>query len=152
MEKERVFTLRCVSFANSLLFDIMAHNQFQERFKRLAEDYLAHLDAAQLEPLLSLFSAGGVVLSPLYGQLPATDFYTRLFADTNNSRLQLKDVLVNPAKASGCIYFNYAWDLANGEVVSFDVIDYLQLNEAGEITFLHIVYDTVQSRPAWQQT
>lgn len=129
----------------------MSSGLFYEQFEHLSRAYLDYLATSQLEALLNLFSEEAVVLSPLYGRLPATEFYTKLFADTNESVLELKDVLINPDKASGCIYFNYSWRLANGESVSFDVIDYLQLNESGKITFLQIVYDTVQSRPAWGQ-
>lgn len=125
--------------------------QFQRQFAVVTNAYLEYLEKADLNGLLGLFAPQAEVLSPLYGKQLATTFYRKLFADTEQSVLRLKDILVNPEAGSGCIFFTYSWTLANGEVVSFDVIDYLQLNETGQITFLQIVYDTVQSRPAWSQ-
>lgn len=127
------------------------NQDFLRSFKQLADAYLQHLATADLSQLLSLFAPDAEVLSPLYGRQPATNFYTNLFNDTQNSVLELKDVTVNSDAHSGCIFFNYSWALVNGEVVSFDVIDYLLLNEEGKISFLQIVYDTVQSRPAWEK-
>ena len=123
---------------------------FLKEFESLATAYLHHLSTADLDGLLQLFAPDAEVLSPLYGRQPATDFYTQLFADTTQSTLTFKDCSVNPGQRSGCIFFNYGWQLANGTAVDFDVVDYLKLNEAGKITFLQIIYDTVQSRPAWE--
>lgn len=129
----------------------MATEQFQQQFAELSSAYLQHLENAELTALLNLFSPEAEVLSPLYGRQSATDFYTDLFADTNQSELTLKGTFINTANHSGCIFFQYSWTLATGEVVSFDVIDYLELGTEGKITFLQIVYDTVQSRPAWEK-
>ena len=129
----------------------MKTEQFTQQFARMAQAYLQHLENADLTALLQLFAADAEVLSPLYGRQSATQFYSQLFADTNQSELELKDTLSNTANRSGCIFFQYSWTLASGEVVRFDVIDYLQLNTSGQITFLQIVYDTVQSRPALEK-
>lgn len=125
--------------------------QFQRQFAVVASAYLEYLEKADLSGLLSLFAPEAEVLSPLYGRQSATDFYQKLFADTNQSVLTPKDTLVNADAGTGCIFFTYSWTLASGEVVGFDVIDYVKLDKAGQITFLQIVYDTVQSRPAWEQ-
>ncbi|MEL6656638.1 MAG: nuclear transport factor 2 family protein [Bacteroidota bacterium] len=121
---------------------------FETHFQQLSQAYLQHLANADLAALLQLFAPAAEVLSPLYGRQPATDFYRQLFSDTNQSKLQWKDTLVNKGNQSGCIFFEYSWTLATGEVVRFDVIDYVQLIDSGQINFLQIVYDTVQSRPA----
>ncbi len=125
--------------------------QFETHFKQLAQAYLQHLEQANLALLLQLFAPGAEVLSPLYGRQSATAFYTALFKDTNQSQLTWKDTLINNSNRSGCIFFEYSWTLASGETVRFDVIDYVQLDDAGQIKFLQIVYDTVQSRPAWER-
>ncbi|MEL6968651.1 MAG: nuclear transport factor 2 family protein [Bacteroidota bacterium] len=121
---------------------------FETHFQQLSQAYLQHLANADLAALLQLFAPAAEVLSPLYGRQPATDFYRQLFSDTNQSKLQWKDTLINNSNQSACIFFEYSWTLATGEVVRFDVIDYVQLNDSGQINFLQIVYDTVQSRPA----
>ena len=123
-------------------------DSFHKTFAEIAVNYIDYLSVGDLNELLSLFASDAEVLSPLYGRQSAKAFYSRLFADTNDSVLELKDVLSNPKRSSGCIYFSYSWTLASGETVNFDVVDYVQLGPDGKITFLQIIYDTIQSRPA----
>jgi len=60
---------------------------------RVVEEYLGALGSRDLARLLGLFADGAVVHSPLYGTLPASDFYPRLFADTRDARLTLRAIL-----------------------------------------------------------
>ena len=47
--------------------------------RELAEAYLGALGRADLTAMLSLFSEGAVVHSPLYGPVPACEFFPALF-------------------------------------------------------------------------
>lgn len=58
--------------------------------QELAEAYLGALGRGDLNAMAGLFSDGALVHSPLYGLLPATDFFPALFADTAESRLTLR--------------------------------------------------------------
>ena len=43
--------------------------------KTLAHQYLKYLQEANLDKLLSLFTENAIVVSPVYGEMPARDFY-----------------------------------------------------------------------------
>lgn len=118
------------------------------QMEALAEAYLAALTRGDYDGLMRLFAPKAEVLSPLYGRRQAAEFYRELLADTTRSELRLRDVLANASAQTAAIYFDYDWLLANGGRVSFQVIDWLQLDADGRITELHILYDTVQARAA----
>jgi hypothetical protein len=60
--------------------------------RELAEACLDALGRADLTMMLSLFSDGALVHSPLYGAVPASEFFPSLFGDTAESRLTLRGV------------------------------------------------------------
>jgi hypothetical protein len=126
----------------------------QAAAQRLAQAYLGALGNADLTAIISLFSEGGLVHSPLYGPMTATDFFAALYSDTAESRLTLRGV-THGTKADGTalvsIWFHFDWWLPSGRKAPFDVIDMLELTDDGRIASLHIVYDTAQVRPAFEQ-
>lgn len=126
-------------------------NTFEARAQRLANSYLEALRLADLTEMLSLFTDDALVHSPLYGIQPAPAFYRQLFADTHTSIVSLLDVLVHAGRRSLAIRFTYRWQLASGEWVQFEVIDWVQLAETDQIQELRILYDTAQSRQAWSE-
>ena len=121
--------------------------------EELAEVYLDALRRADLDAMLGLFRDGAMVHSPLYGPIPAVDFYPRLFSDTTESRLTLHGV-AGGATPSGAplvlIWFRFDWRLQTVQAAPFDVVDIAELAEDGRIAALHIVYDTVDARPAFE--
>jgi hypothetical protein len=58
----------------------------------LIDEYLAALEVGDAERVLALFAPDGIVQSPLYGAVPARQFYPTLFADTAELRLTLRRV------------------------------------------------------------
>jgi steroid delta-isomerase len=120
----------------------------------LAREYVAALAAADLDRVLMLFAPAAVVQSPLYGRLAATDFYPRLLADSGQSRLTLLGTLtgatVGGASLVG-IWFRFEWVLASGREAPFEVVDLAEIDDEGRIERLHIIYDTVDVRPAFEQ-
>ena len=60
--------------------------------RTLAEEYLSAIERGDLDAILALFGPGATVHSPLYGPLPATEFYPRLLADTGRAELHLRGV------------------------------------------------------------
>jgi hypothetical protein len=120
----------------------------------LVARYLAAVTASDLEGMLSLFADGAVVHSPLYGDLPATDFYPALFADTGAAHLTLLGTMHGASTAGRPLVsflFHFDWTLADGTAAPFDVVDVAELDDAGRITSLRIVYDTVSVRPAFEK-
>lgn len=121
--------------------------------QELAEAYLGALGRGDLNAMAGLFSDGALVHSPLYGPLPATDFFPALFADTAESRLTLRGV-THGISATGTalvtIWFHFDWQLPSGQRTPFDVVDVLELAADDRIAALHIVYDTADVRPVFE--
>lgn len=112
--------------------------------EQLCQSYLDALNEGSLEQVLGLFTENGVVDSPLYGEMPATDFYKALFADTSKSETSLLNVFL-PAQdgLSVALHFNYVWTLHSGKVVDFECVDVFHVNASKDkFTKLKIIYDT----------
>ncbi|GAB5398591.1 MAG: hypothetical protein Aureis2KO_01760 [Aureisphaera sp.] len=115
----------------------------------ITSSYLEALRKGDLTAVIDLFSDEGIVISPIYGTMLATEFYERLFKDTQESTLTLKGIFQDIDQSyQFSIYFKYQWTLADGNKVSFDVVDVIKLNNENKITELTIIYDTSESRPA----
>jgi hypothetical protein len=122
--------------------------------RELTEGYLGALGRGDLDAMLRLFSDGAVVHSPLYGPMPARDFYAVLFADTGASQLTLHGVMQGTALTGVplvSIWFDFGWRLAGGKQVRFDVVDVLELATDGRIAALRIIYDTSGIRPVFEE-
>lgn len=128
----------------------MAANLSGDSARQLADHYLSALARADASAILALFNPAGTVRSPLYGEQPATTFYPALLRDTARSEVALHDVLLHPERRSMAIYFHYRWQLADGTWNAFDCVDWIEVDEAGRILQLHIIYDTATTRPAFE--
>jgi SnoaL-like domain len=119
----------------------------------LVTAYLRGLTERDSQAVLALFAPDGAVHSPLYGRRPATDFFPALFADTAAADLTLLATLHGrtvDGTPTVAFWFRFDWRLASGTEVPFEVVDVAELDAAGRITVLHIVYDTAGVRPAFQ--
>lgn len=119
----------------------------------LVGTYLHALNTADAELAVSLFSEDGVVHSPLYGPQLAKDFYPVLFADTGQANVTLRSVMTGTDAAgvtTVSFWFHFDWRLPSGTAAPFDVVDIASLGADGRIKDLHIVYDTVDVRPAYE--
>jgi hypothetical protein len=117
------------------------------------DTYLRALTEGDVTLVLSLFAPGGAVDSPLYGRLSAEEFYPMLFADTGSSELTLRAVMEG-VSATGAptiaFWFHFGWILPDGTSAPFSVVDVIEIDDEGRIANLHIVYDTVDVRPAFE--
>lgn len=115
--------------------------------------YLAALAGADLARILALFTPDATVDSPLYGTLPAADFYPTLLADTEASRLTLRATMAGEVEGRPVVsfWFDFDWTLASGEPAPFTVVDVAELADDGRIDRLHIVYDTAPIRAAFER-
>lgn len=112
--------------------------------------YLQGLEAGSAEQIISLFTAEGIVHSPLYGRQDAGDFYKALFKDTTRSEISLFHVFQeteNPAVAAA--HFRYDWRMRDGSSHSFECVDVFHFDEDGKIKELRIIYDTQDTRKAF---
>ena len=119
----------------------------------LVAAYLRALGTADTDLAVSLFADDGLVRSPLYGPRPASEFYRALFADTSQANPTLKAVMRGEDQAGQTtvsFWFHFDWRLPSGTAALFDVVDVATLAPDGRIKELHIVYDTVDVRPAFE--
>lgn len=107
--------------------------------------YLEALSKADYQELIALFTNDAVVLSPLYGERPAANFYQELFQDTQSSELTFLDIFINAAGDKACINFLYRWTMSDGSVTIFDCVDVVEFDQNGKIKQLKIIYDTAQT-------
>ena len=124
-----------------------------DHFEAAVETYLSALRDADVERVLSLFAPDAVVHSPLYGVMTPAEFYPALFADTNEANLELRSVMHGrdtDGVRTMSFWFHFDWRLPSGAAAPFDVVDVVTLDEAGRFTSLHIIYDTVDVRPAFE--
>ena len=114
----------------------------------ICKQYLDALNESSLEKVLSLFDPKAVVVSPLYGEMPATTFYKALFADTNHSETKLLNIYHSVDKNSSvALHFHYIWTLKNGKIVEFDCVDIFEITpDKKRFSKLKIIYDTVPVR------
>jgi ketosteroid isomerase-like protein len=119
----------------------------------LVDRYLLALGTADLPGMLALFRDDAVVHSPLYGDLPASEFYPALFADTGAAELTLLGIMHGQSAAGRPLLsflFHFDWTLPGGTRAPFDVVDVAELADDGRIASLRIIYDTVRVRPAFE--
>ena len=116
----------------------------------LIDEYLAALEVGDAERVLALFAADAIVHSPLYGAVPARQFYPTLFADTAELRLTLRRVFRDDGEAVA-FWFDFTWVLADGTSASSSIVDIAELTEDGLVASLHIVYDTAPIRGDFEQ-
>ena len=115
--------------------------------------YLRAVATADADLAISLFSDDGTVHSPLYGPRPAAEFYPALFEDTSQATLTLRSVMTGEDRSGArtvSFWFHFDWRLPSGAAAPFDVVDVATLAPDGRIRDLHIVYDTVDVRPAFE--
>jgi steroid delta-isomerase len=118
----------------------------------MVDEYLAALETADTTRMLALFADGATVDSPLYGLVPAREFYARLFRDTAQSTLRLRSVMVGKTTESRptvAFWFDFHWTLSDGTPAPFTVVDVAELDPDGRILTLHILYDTAPLRASF---
>ncbi len=115
--------------------------------------YLQAIRDGDAEAMLALFADDAVVHSPLYGTLPATEFYPALFAETSSATVTLLGTMRGTSvegRALLSFLFHFDWVLPGGTTASFDVVDVAELDDDGLISSIRIIYDTVDVRPAYE--
>jgi ketosteroid isomerase-like protein len=119
----------------------------------LAREYLDAVEAGDADRLLDLFAADAVVRSPLYGELPAAEFFPRMLGDTARAELELLGAAAGATVGGGRLaiwHSRFDWALAGGgDIVGADMVHVAELDADGRITVFTIVYDTAAARPVW---
>ena len=104
--------------------------------ERKVQEYLAALEAGDVERVVTLFEPDGQVISPFLGRMTAHEFFPKVVESAEGQ-----------PRAVG--YFLYDWWLKDGSKVSFECADVFTFNpETGKISSLVILYDTYPIREA----
>lgn len=122
--------------------------------EKIINEYFHGLEAASYEKVIRLFAKDAIVYSPLYGKIEAQKFYKDLFADTNDSKITLKNVFINPQNPNvAAAHFFYDWTLKDGSKAPFECVDVFTFDDKSDlIKTLTIIYDTAKTRKAFDQT
>ena len=107
--------------------------------KTIARKYIEFLEKGDLNGINRLFHKDGMVESPLYGKMRASEFYKELMSDTTKSQLEIKGIYETPESNSIALFFNYKWTMKNNEIADFDVVDIIDFNNTSEIRNLKII-------------
>lgn len=119
---------------------------------QLCRQYLDAVEASDLEAVLAIFTDTARVVSPLYGSQPADLFFANVFGDTQQSKATLIRIMTSPAPDNAiALQFEYSWTLSSGALVEFEVVNILEVNDAGQIDKLTVLYDTAPLRTAHEE-
>ena len=114
--------------------------------------YLQGLETGSAAQIIKLFSEDGRVHSPLYGPQKARDFYKALFQDTLRSEIRLFHIFQEVEKPDVAgVHFQYDWLMRDGSANSFECVDIFHFTEDDKIRELRIIYDTQNTRLAFNQ-
>lgn len=112
-------------------------------FQELIKKYFEGLQSGDSEQLLSVFDENAVVSSPLYGKLPAKQFFSELFKVTTLSKITLLNTLQSNENENTCAgHFRYDWTMKDGTFVTFECVDIFKVTKENKIEQLSIIYDT----------
>ncbi len=114
------------------------------------QEYLAALEAGDVERVVTLFEPDGRVISPFLGRMTARDFFPKVVEVSSGTKLTVHDILISAEGQPRAVgYFLYDWWLKDGTKVSFECADVFTFNpETGKISSLVILYDTYPIREA----
>ena len=116
--------------------------------ENLIQEYLSALEKSDVNKIFQLFKEDAIVVSPLYGEMKASNFYLELFEDTLASKITLKDIYYSSSvKNRIAAHFVYDWKMRNESYVEFECMDVFELDKHSEkIEKLTIIYDSRQTR------
>jgi ketosteroid isomerase-like protein len=106
--------------------------------------YLAAMEQGQLDQVLACFTPDGIIVSPVYGEVPVGPFYEKLFADTISAQVNLgaiyQDIECEERLAA---QFAYVWERRDGSRIATDLVDLFEFAPGSDrIARLKIIFDT----------
>ena len=115
--------------------------------REMCARYLAAVERRDLEAVLALFTDDGIVVSPLYGEAPARDFFSAFLTDTDGAQLELVDVYEASDPRRFALHLRSRWTLSGGFVTNLDAVDLVELApDQDRFSRMVVVYDSAQVR------
>lgn len=109
----------------------------------VVRSYLKAMEAGDLDATVACFDPTGVIVSPVYGEVPVGDFYRKLFADTVRTVVDIHAIYAAPSDdGRWAAHFAYTWERKEGPLVVTDLVDLFTFSEtSGMIARLKIIFD-----------
>ena len=115
-------------------------------------NYFRGLEMGNNDLILQGFAENAMIHSPLYGDVPAKQFYDKLLNDTTQSDITLLNTFKsNDNNYTAAVHFKYHWVLRDGTPTHFECVDIFKFDESGKIADMTIIYDTAALRTAFHQ-
>jgi hypothetical protein len=110
----------------------------------ILQTYMAALGRSDYPAVKRLFAAGGRVLSPFLGDMPAGPFFDRLAEASTKNVITPIDIFVSSTqKHHATAYFQYDWTVRDGTLITFKVMDLFTFEPGShQIIHLDLIYDT----------
>lgn len=121
---------------------------------KLVLRYLKALESRDVGRVVELFTPDAIVHSPMYGQVPARQFFTEFLGDSAKVEVALLGILGRGRTTAGEVTTGY-WarfcsTFATGARHEFDLVAIMKL-DGGKIGSFHIVMDTAPIRATFEQ-
>lgn len=117
----------------------------------IIQSYFHALERGDEYAILQLFADNGIVVSPLYGRMKASDFFEQLFEDTAQSLITLIQIFKGSLTRSAAAHIRYRWTIEDEEPISFEAVDIFEFDSQKKIFKLTIIYDTAFVREAFER-
>ena len=114
----------------------------------LCRSYVTHLESGNLEALLANFADDATATSPIFGTLPARDFYTYVLREITDRSIELKTIFVGASDPSRvAIHIAYTRTAKGGRPATLEGVDVFELTGDGNrFAAVTIIYDTAPVR------
>ena len=115
-----------------------------DNYKTVLRRYMEALGASDCATIKSLFAEDGTVSSPLFGLMPARDFFDRLGDATRGNVITPIDVFLPSGDQQHAVaYFSYDWTVNDGTLITFNVMDLFEFRPGTDkVGALTLIYDT----------
>ncbi len=117
------------------------------------QKYFYGLEIARFDEIIRLFVQDATVHSPLYGKLSASRFYKQLLADTQISKIVLKNIFFSQENRD-CMaaHIVYSWTIKDGSRSQFECVEIFDFEpDSDKIRMLTTIYDTYWTRQRFEK-
>jgi len=116
--------------------------------EKLCRNYVSAMESGDLEALLANFADDATAKSPIFGELPAREFYAYVLGEISGRSMTLKTIFTGSRDSSrAAIHVVYTRTVGGGEPATIEGVDVFDLTGDGsKIAAVTIIYDTAPVR------
>jgi len=114
----------------------------------LCRNYVASMESGDLEALLANFAEDATATSPIFGKLPARDFYAYVLREISGRSMSLRTIFLGASDPSrAAIHVVYTRSVGSGKPATINGVDVFDLTEdRSRFAAVTIIYDTAPVR------